>query len=102
MAHTSLENGMNRNPPPATGNFFIIAPAVLCPILCRSVTINSTNPLNPPVINLNYLMDAQDLTILNYVMQSVKQFPTARAWKGYILYIFAERAANLIKASAGM
>ncbi len=84
------------------GNFFVIAPAVLCPLsrMCRvsffllvwlvsggSVTINSTNPLDPPVINPNYLAHAQDLAIMKYAVESAKEFVTAVAWEGYVLTI---------------
>ncbi len=31
-ADASLQNGINSNPPPKVGNFFVIAPAVLCPL----------------------------------------------------------------------
>ncbi|KAK0499356.1 GMC oxidoreductase-domain-containing protein [Armillaria luteobubalina] len=102
MAHYELAfvNGMNRNPPPVSGNFFVIAPAVLCPLSRGSVTINSTNPLDPPVINPNYLMHPQDLTIMNYAVQSAKQFVTAKAWKGYVLGIATNTTDDDIRNGA--
>ncbi|KAK0190230.1 GMC oxidoreductase-domain-containing protein [Armillaria mellea] len=77
-AHYALSfvNGINRNPPPAAGNFFV-----------GSVTINSTDPLDSPVINPNYLAHAQDLAIMKYAVESAKKFVTAAAWKGYVLGI---------------
>ncbi|KAK0499312.1 aryl-alcohol-oxidase from pleurotus Eryingii [Armillaria luteobubalina] len=88
-AHYELAfvNGVNRNPPPAAGNFFVIAPAVLCPLSRGSVTISSTDPLDPPVINPNYLTHPQDLAVMNYAVQSAKEFVTAPAWKRYVLGI---------------
>ncbi|KAK0499299.1 aryl-alcohol oxidase [Armillaria luteobubalina] len=96
----SSENGMNRNPPPAVGNFFVIAPAVLCPLSRGSVIINSTNPLDAPVINPNYLMHAQDLAIMNYAVQSAMQFVTTPAWKGYVLGIATNTADDDIRNGA--
>ncbi|PBK94153.1 pyranose dehydrogenase [Armillaria gallica] len=83
----SFVNGINSNPPPKVGNFFVIAPAVLCPLSRGSVTINSTNPLDPPVINPNYLAHAQDFAIMKYAVESAKEFVTAAAWTGYVLSI---------------
>ncbi|KAK0470383.1 aryl-alcohol oxidase precursor [Desarmillaria tabescens] len=83
----SFVNGINSNPPPEVGNFFVIAPAVLCPLSRGAVTINSTNPLDAPVINPNYLSHAQDLDIMKFAVEGAKKFVTGPAWDGYILDI---------------
>ncbi|KAK0499334.1 glucose-methanol-choline oxidoreductase [Armillaria luteobubalina] len=62
-------------------------PHCQCHFLGGSVTINSTNPLDPPVIYPNYLTHTQDLAIMNYAVQSSKEFVTANAWKGCVLSI---------------
>ncbi|KAK0199341.1 GMC oxidoreductase-domain-containing protein [Desarmillaria ectypa] len=54
------------------------------------VTINSTNPLDPPQINPNYLSHSQDLDVMKYAMASAKKFATASILEDYILKITAD------------
>ncbi|KAG7445363.1 pyranose dehydrogenase [Guyanagaster necrorhizus] len=81
-----LSNGVFRDPIPPTGNFFSVRPAVMCPLSRGNVTINSTNPLDPPLINPNFLSHPQDLAIMQYAIASAQKFVTAApVWDGYIL-----------------
>lgn len=50
-----------------------------------TVTINSTNPLDQPLINPNYLSHPQDVAIMQYAAASAQKFVTAPVWDGYIL-----------------
>ncbi|PBK85332.1 aryl-alcohol oxidase precursor-like protein, partial [Armillaria gallica] len=47
-------NGLTQEPIPDTGDYFSVTTVVLCPLSCGSITINSTDPLEPPLINPNY------------------------------------------------
>lgn len=51
------------------------------------VTINSTNPLDSPLINPNYLSHLQDLAVMQYAIASAKKFAAASVWEDYILEI---------------
>ncbi|KAK0447249.1 aryl-alcohol oxidase precursor [Armillaria borealis] len=65
---------------PETGNFFRISMIVLCPLSRGTVTINSTNPLDPPLINPNYLSHPQDVAIMQYALAIAQKFVTAWEW----------------------
>ncbi|KAK0217032.1 aryl-alcohol-oxidase from pleurotus Eryingii [Armillaria fumosa] len=86
-AHYELifSNGLFREPIPDTGNYLSVTAAVLCPLSRGNVTISSANPLEPPLINPNYLFYQQDLAILQYAITSAHKFVTSPAWEGYIL-----------------
>ncbi|KAK0460487.1 aryl-alcohol oxidase precursor [Desarmillaria tabescens] len=86
-AHYELAfvNGLFSEPVPETGNYFSITTVVLCPLSRGDVIINSTNPLDPPLINPNYLSHSQDLDVMKYAMASAKKFATASILEDYIL-----------------
>ncbi|KAK0199342.1 alcohol oxidase [Desarmillaria ectypa] len=88
-AHYELifSNGLIREPIPDTGNYFSITTVVLCPLSRGSVSINSTNPLGPPLIDPNYLSHQQDLATMQYAITSAQKFVAAPVWEGYILGI---------------
>ncbi|SJL09360.1 uncharacterized protein ARMOST_12738 [Armillaria ostoyae] len=88
-AHYELSflNGLLREPIPDTGNYFSVTAAVLCPLSRGNVTIGSANPLEPPLINPNYLSHQQDLAIMQYAITSAQKFVTGPVWEGYILGI---------------
>ncbi|SJL13190.1 uncharacterized protein ARMOST_16629 [Armillaria ostoyae] len=93
-------NGM-LSPSPPPGNFLSITVAGLCPLSRGNVTINSTNPLDPPLINPNYLSHPQDLAIMQYAVESAKKFVTAVAWDGYILGVTASNTENDLRNGVG-
>ncbi|KAK0224245.1 aryl-alcohol oxidase precursor [Armillaria fumosa] len=84
-------------PDPPPGNFFSIGIAGICPLSRGDVTINSTNPLDPPLINPNYFSHPQDLAIMQYAVESAKKFVTSAAWDGYILGVTANNTENDIR-----
>ncbi|KAK0460531.1 alcohol oxidase [Desarmillaria tabescens] len=102
-AHYELifSNGLARQPIPSTGNYFSITTAVLCPLSRGNVTIGSTNPLEPPLINPNYFSHQQDLAIMQYAIASVQKFVTAPAWGGYILGIATNTTEDDIRDGVG-
>ncbi|KAK0230106.1 GMC oxidoreductase-domain-containing protein [Armillaria fumosa] len=88
------------DPPPEMGNFFVIVPSALCPRSRGSIRINSTNPIDPPLIDPNYFSHPQDLDILNYAIESAKRFVNATVWDGYILEITSNTAEGDIRNRA--
>ncbi|EIN14580.1 aryl-alcohol oxidase precursor [Punctularia strigosozonata HHB-11173 SS5] len=51
-----------------------------------SITINSTDPFDPPLINPNLLGTVTDGQIMIYALRAARRFvETASAWKGYIV-----------------
>ncbi|KAK0479231.1 aryl-alcohol oxidase precursor [Armillaria novae-zelandiae] len=83
----AFTNGLFSEPVPETGNYFAISTIVVCPLSRGEVTINSTNPLDSPLINPNYLSHEQDLAVMQYAIASAKKFAAASVWKDYILEI---------------
>ncbi|KAK0460578.1 alcohol oxidase, partial [Desarmillaria tabescens] len=92
-------NGILLDPPPP-GNFFSIGIADICPLSRGNITVNSTNPMDPPLINPNYFSHAQDLAIMQYAAESAKKFVTAAVWDGYILGVTANTTENDIRNGA--
>ncbi|KAK0214705.1 pyranose dehydrogenase [Armillaria nabsnona] len=81
-----FSGGMDTQPIPATatGSYF----TALINILCGSVTINSTNPLSPPVINLNSLSNEQDFVSMKHAIGGAQRFASAPVWTDYILGLY--------------
>ncbi|KAK0229807.1 aryl-alcohol oxidase precursor, partial [Armillaria nabsnona] len=89
------------SPSPPPGNFLSITVAGLCPLSRGNVTINSTNPLDSPLINPNYLSHPQDLAIMQYAVESATKFVTAAAWDDYILGVTANNTENDLRNGIG-
>ncbi|PBK82247.1 alcohol oxidase [Armillaria gallica] len=66
-------------------DFLGIAINILCPLSYGNVTINSTNPLSPPVINPNTLSHEQDLVLMQQAVRGAQRFTAAPVWADYIL-----------------
>ncbi|KAL0567275.1 hypothetical protein V5O48_014718 [Marasmius crinis-equi] len=64
------------NPPPNLG---LVAsnPALLCPTSRGFVTLNTSNPFDHPIINLNLLGSEFDIFALREAIRSVRQFMTS-------------------------
>ncbi|KAK0229850.1 alcohol oxidase [Armillaria nabsnona] len=95
-----FSNGIITTSPPP-GNFFSFGIAGLCPLSRGNITINSTNPLDPPLINPNYFSHPQDLAIMQYAVESANKFVTAAAWDGYILGATANITENELRNGVG-
>ncbi|KAK0184483.1 hypothetical protein F5146DRAFT_938665, partial [Armillaria mellea] len=70
---------------PATGNCFRISTIVVCALSRGTITVNSTNPQDPPSINPNYLLHPQDMAIMQCAVARAQNFVTAPVWNGFIL-----------------
>ncbi|KAJ7451784.1 aryl-alcohol-oxidase from pleurotus Eryingii [Mycena galericulata] len=82
-----ISNGLLA-PPPPTGNFFGVVPAVVSPAARGSVTINSNEPLGVPVINPNLLGSEVDFFIMREAVKSALRFASAPAFAGYVISPF--------------
>ncbi|KAF9074592.1 hypothetical protein BDP27DRAFT_1213900, partial [Rhodocollybia butyracea] len=78
--------------PPATGNFLTMATLIVSPASRGSLTINSTNPFEPPLINPGYYTSAFDIAAMRQSLQIMFQYLSAPAWDGYILSQFGDLA----------
>ncbi|KAG7095924.1 hypothetical protein E1B28_006608 [Marasmius oreades] len=79
----TTQNG-NLNPPPQ--KFFFSAPAtLLTPTSRGTITINTTEPFDQPIINFGCLTTPFDLFALRESVKSIWRFVSAAAWKGCIL-----------------
>ncbi|KAJ7471308.1 pyranose dehydrogenase [Mycena galericulata] len=67
------------------GHFFTIAAEVASPVSRGSVTINSTDPFAPPLIDPGLLANVTDLHALREGAKMAQRFVTAPVWAGYIL-----------------
>jgi choline dehydrogenase-like flavoprotein len=54
-----------------------------------SVTLNSSNPFDPPLINPNLLESELDLLIFREGVKSAQRFVEGPAWKNYIISPFS-------------
>ncbi|KAJ7871788.1 aryl-alcohol-oxidase from pleurotus Eryingii [Mycena leptocephala] len=79
-----ISNGM-LVPPPPTGNFLSVTPAVVSPASRGSVTLNSSDPLADPLINPNILGSKVDVFIMREAVKSAIHFTTAPAWQSYVI-----------------
>ncbi|KAJ7733598.1 aryl-alcohol oxidase precursor [Mycena olivaceomarginata] len=81
-------NGIAGTPPP-TGNYFTISTGVVSPSARGSITLNSTDPFDPPVINPNLLGSELDLLIMREAVRSAQRFVAAPTLADYILSPFS-------------
>ncbi|KAJ7495821.1 aryl-alcohol-oxidase from pleurotus Eryingii [Mycena galericulata] len=88
-----ISNGLLA-PPPPTGNFFGIVPAVVSPAARGSVTINSNEPLAVPVINPNLLGSEVDFFIMREAVKSALRFASAPAFAGYVISPFGVNSTS--------
>ncbi|KAJ7723574.1 aryl-alcohol oxidase, partial [Mycena metata] len=82
-----ISNGMLAAPPP-TGNFLGVVPAVVSPAARGSVTLITSDPLAPPLINPNLLGSEVDFFVMREAVKSAFRFASAPAWKNYIISPF--------------
>ncbi|KAK0499142.1 alcohol oxidase [Armillaria luteobubalina] len=86
-------------PPP--GNFFSVGVATICPLSRGDVTINSVNPLDPPLLNPNYLSHPQDIAIMQYAIETATRFVTSTAWDGYTIGVSSNNTDDDLRNGVG-
>ncbi|KAJ7243026.1 hypothetical protein C8J57DRAFT_1525921 [Mycena rebaudengoi] len=69
----------------ASGNSMLFGIALLSPTGRGSITINSTNPLDPPLIDLGLLASDFDILAAREGIKIAQRFAQAPTWKDYIL-----------------
>ncbi|KAK0433021.1 glucose-methanol-choline oxidoreductase, partial [Armillaria borealis] len=68
--------------------FNLYGTVLICPLSRGNTTINSTDPLSPPLINPCFFSHPQDLTVMRHAVAGARRFPAAPVWDDYILGIF--------------
>ncbi|KAK0479237.1 aryl-alcohol oxidase precursor [Armillaria novae-zelandiae] len=86
-------------PPP--GDFFGFGVATICPLSRGNVTINSVNPLDPPLINPNYLSHPQDIAIMQQAIATATKFVTSAAWDGYTIGVSSNNTDDDLRNGVG-
>ncbi|KAJ7475206.1 aryl-alcohol oxidase [Mycena galericulata] len=77
-------NGILGLPPP-TGNFLGITSAVMSPVSRGSVTLNSSDPLSDPFIDLNLFNSEVDFFIVREGIRSALRFASQPQWADYVI-----------------
>ncbi|KAF9061419.1 aryl-alcohol-oxidase from pleurotus Eryingii [Rhodocollybia butyracea] len=80
-----LINGILSPTPPATGNFLAFSTSVASPTSRGSITLNTSNPLDYPLINPNLFSTDFDRFTVREAFRATKRFLAAQSWDGYIL-----------------
>ncbi|KAF8638740.1 hypothetical protein AX16_010463 [Volvariella volvacea WC 439] len=72
---------------PPDGHYLTIASAIMKPISRGSVTLSSSDPFCPPLINPAILSDPNkiDISIMREAIRSAQRFASASVWKDYIV-----------------
>ncbi|KAF7368940.1 GMC oxidoreductase [Mycena venus] len=81
----AIAPGIGLGPLPSPGNFLSIGLAAVTPVSRGSITINSSNPFDPPVIDLGMLQSDFDLFTLREALKSAQRFFKAPAWQDVII-----------------
>ncbi|KAJ3775871.1 aryl-alcohol oxidase-like protein [Lentinula raphanica] len=71
--------------PPPTGHYMSMTTVVVSPASRGSVTINSSDPFTPPIINPGYLNADFDVAAMKEALRITYTFLNASVWDGYIL-----------------
>ncbi|KAJ7471202.1 aryl-alcohol oxidase [Mycena galericulata] len=69
----------------ATGNFMTIGLTVLTPTSRGSVTLQSNNPLDPPLIDLGFLKTDFDIFTAREAIKRAYRFVQAPVWQDYVI-----------------
>ncbi|KAJ6535948.1 pyranose dehydrogenase [Mycena vulgaris] len=77
--------GLGTTASSAAGNFIRAGMVVLNPVSRGSVTINSSNPFDPPVIDVGFFQSELDLLTAREAIKRVLRFFKAPVWRDYII-----------------
>jgi choline dehydrogenase-like flavoprotein len=84
-AHYELVFQNAAGDPEPSGNFLSINAVVASPVSRGSVTLNSSNPFQPPNINPALLASTVDLQVMTFALRQAFQFLTAPVWKNIVI-----------------
>ncbi|KAG6907258.1 hypothetical protein DXG01_009678 [Tephrocybe rancida] len=79
-----INNGIAGKTVPPTGNFFNIGVVVVTPFARGSLVLNSSDPLEYPIIDPAYLKSDLDMFLMREGIRSAQRFATAPAIKEYV------------------
>ncbi|KAF9264930.1 aryl-alcohol-oxidase from pleurotus Eryingii [Marasmius fiardii PR-910] len=102
-----IANGLlARSVTPTSPNFLRFGTAVVQPLSRGTITINSTNPLDPPIIDYRLLTSNYDVSVLREAFRQSNQFLKHPVWKDYLVTpptnaTTDEEIEAYIKANAG-
>ncbi|EPQ58624.1 alcohol oxidase [Gloeophyllum trabeum ATCC 11539] len=71
--------------PRPSGHFFTVFTNVISPTSRGSITLKSSNPFDPPLMDPNMLGTDVDTFVMLEAVKAARRFMSAPAWNGYIL-----------------
>ncbi|KAI0052418.1 GMC oxidoreductase [Auriscalpium vulgare] len=77
-------------PTPTTGHYMILSSNLFTPTSRGSVTLNTTNPFDFPIIDPALLNSAFDIYTIREAVKAAQRFMAAPAWDGFVI----EQAGN--------
>ncbi|ESK89325.1 aryl-alcohol oxidase [Moniliophthora roreri MCA 2997] len=84
--------GFSEPPLPDTGNFISVITAVVSPTSRGSMTLQSNNPFDDPIIDLGLFTTDYDIQSMVQVMKDAEEFISQPEWEGYLIGPYGERA----------
>ncbi|KAJ6460939.1 aryl-alcohol oxidase [Mycena sanguinolenta] len=77
--------GLETPIPPGGGNFVSFQAAVVSPASRGSITLNTSNPFDAPLIDPALLVDDYDVFAMGVAIKKAVKFVSAEAWKGFVI-----------------
>ncbi|KAL0945952.1 hypothetical protein HGRIS_012230 [Hohenbuehelia grisea] len=78
-------NGVNPSLTPPTGNFISFVTEVVSPTSRGSIQLQSSDPLDPPLIDPALLKTAFDISAMRFAVKAAFRFLSAPVWQDYII-----------------
>ncbi|KAI9428999.1 hypothetical protein H4582DRAFT_2155697, partial [Lactarius indigo] len=79
-------------PTPATGHYMVIATNLYSPSSRGSVTLNSSDPFDSPIIDPAFLSTDFDIFAITEAVKAAQRFMAASPWQGFVLGQFGNFA----------
>ncbi|KAJ8085954.1 hypothetical protein PM082_004773 [Marasmius tenuissimus] len=70
---------------PETGNFISVGVGGVSPVASGSLTLNSSDPLDSPLINYNLFDSDFDKFVMREAIRTIRRLFALQAWEGFIL-----------------
>ncbi|KAF8218264.1 pyranose dehydrogenase [Mycena galopus ATCC 62051] len=77
--------GLETTIPPEGGNFMSFQAAVVSPASRGSITLNTSNPFDSPLIDPALLVNDYDVFALRIAIKKAVKFVSAETWKGFVI-----------------
>ncbi|KAG6867838.1 hypothetical protein C0993_010411 [Termitomyces sp. T159_Od127] len=72
-------------PTPGAGHFISVGMIVVSPASRGTISLHSSDPFDPPIIDPRYLTSEFDIFALREAVKSSRRFLAAPAWKDYVI-----------------